>query len=123
MVQFLLYQFFILVCVNGTFTSVFIALFFQRHLFTKEQYVIFYTMNQLFIIQMDLSVAFHCQYSCCRFDFGIGIFTFCFINQFLIYMIWYRNCSDIIQEQRFLILRLDVERNMNYQSSIITCKC
>ena len=32
-------------------------------------------------------------------------------------MIWDRNCSDIIQEQRFLILRFDVERNMNYQSS------
>ena len=28
---FLLYQFCILVCVNGTFTSVFIALFFQKH--------------------------------------------------------------------------------------------
>ena len=79
-------------------------------------------MNQLIIIQIDLSVASHCQYSCCRFDFGICIFTFCFINQFLIHMIWYWNCSNVIQEQRFLIPRLDVERNMNHQSFILAFK-
>ena len=60
-ITFLLYQLGILMSVNGTFTSVFIAKFCQKHVFTKEQYVILYTIHKLIVIQVNLTVASHSQ--------------------------------------------------------------
>ena len=56
---FLLYQLCVLMTVNATLTSVFIAKFFSETFVHKEQYVIQYTMNKLTIIQIDLTIALH----------------------------------------------------------------